>query len=130
MPVNFDLPEILREPDDAAYTAAQLEPTRRRLEAAVGDVSAAPISAPMLIAAWTRIAELRLPRKAVSGPVLREIEALVTAWDAHGGSGMSGYAYSLSAAQREREADRIRALLALTESAAAHAPPAPRYQTE
>ena len=83
-----------------------------------------------LAIAWTRIAELRLPRKAVPVPVLHEIEALVVAWGSHGIGGIAAQAYSLGAAEREREADRIRGMLANTETAAANAPTVPLYETE
>ena len=130
MPDDFDLPEMFREHGDATYTSQQLEPTLQRLRDAVGDISESPVSAPALAAAWTRIAELRLPRKAVPAPVLHEIEDLVIAWGSHGMGGIAAHAYSLNAEEREWEAARIRELLAVTEAAAAGAPSAPLYQTE
>lgn len=130
MPDDFDLPEMFREYGDASYTSQQLAPTLRRLRAAVDDVSELPVTPQALAAAWTRIAELRLPRKAVPGPVLHEIEALVVAWGSHGIGGIAAQAYSLGAAEREREADRIRGMLTNTEAAAANAPTVPLYETE
>lgn len=130
MPDDFDLPEMFREHGDASYTPQQLEPTLRRLQAAVDDVSASPLTPQALAAAWTRIAELRLPRKAVPGPVLDEIEALVAAWGSQEIGGIAAQAYSLGAAEREREAERIRGMLAIAEAAAANAPTAPLYETE
>ena len=130
MPDDFDLPEMFREHGDASYTSRQLEPTLRRLRAAVDDVSASPVTPQALAAAWTRIAELRLPRKAVPGPVLHEIEELVAAWGSHGIGGIAAQAYSLGEEEREREAERIRGMLAITETAAANAPTVPLYVTE
>ena len=130
MPDDFDLPQMFREHEDATYTAQQLEPTLARLRAAVADVSTEPVSPASLASAWTRIAELRLPRKAAPPPVLREIEDLVVAWGSHGIGGIAAHVYSLSDAEREIGAQRIRAMLEITESAAANAPLAPRYQSE
>ena len=130
MPDDFDLPEMFREHGDASYTAQQLAPTLRRLRAAVDDVSELPVTPQALAAAWTRIAELRLPRKAVPGPVRHEIEELVVEWGSQGIGRIAAQAFSLGAAEREREAERIRRMLAITEAAAANAPPAPLYETE
>jgi len=130
MPNDFDLPQMFREHGDATYTAQQLEPTLLRLQAAVSDVSTDPVSPASLASAWTRIAELRLPRKAVPAPVLREIEELVVAWGSHGIGGIAAHAYALNETEREIEAQRIRAMLALTESAAANAPLMPLYESE
>ncbi len=130
MPDDFDLPQMFREHEDATYTAQQLEPTLVRLQSAVADVSTEPVGPASLASAWTRIAELRLPRKAVPAPVLREIEELVVAWGSHGIGGISAHAYSLSEAEREVEAERIRRMLALTESAAASAPASELYVSE
>ncbi|MCY3569605.1 MAG: hypothetical protein OXH38_13330 [Chloroflexi bacterium] len=130
MPDDFNLPQMFREHPDATYTARQLEPTLRRLQSAVADVSVEPVSPASLASAWTRIAELRLPRKAVPAPVLREIEDLVVAWGSHGIGGIAAHAYALSEAEREVEAQRIRGMLEITESAAADAPLAPLYETE
>ena len=105
MPINLDLPDILRDHDDATYTAHQLEPTIARLQDAVGDLGAEPATAQALAAAWTRIAELRLPRKAVPGPVLSAIEDLVVEWGAQGMGGIARYAYSLTPDEMEREAE-------------------------
>ena len=127
---DFDLPEMFREHGDASYTAEQLAPTLRRLRAALDDVSGDSVSPQALAAAWTRVAELRLPRKAVPGPVLHEIEELVVAWGSHGIGGIAAHAYSLSDGERAWEAERLRAMLAVTESAAASAPSAPLYQSE
>ncbi|MXX81822.1 MAG: hypothetical protein F4Y69_12460 [Chloroflexi bacterium] len=127
---DFDLPQMFREHEDATYTAQQLEPTLARLRAAVADVSTEPVSPASLASAWTRIAELRLPRKAAPSPVLREIEDLVVAWGSHGVGGIAAHAYSLGEAEREFEAQRIRAMLEITESAAANAPSSPLYETE
>lgn len=130
MPADFDLPDIFREHGDPAYTAEQLQPTLDRLRAAVRDLDDSPTSPQTLIAAWTRIAELRLPRKAVPAPVLRELEALVVDWGTRGIGGIAAHAYSLTDEQRSIEAQRIHAMLAATETAAANAPTIPLYQTE
>lgn len=131
MPVNLDLPDILRDDhDDAAYTAHQLEPTLARLRDAVGDLGTEGVTPQALAAAWTRIAELRLPRKAVPGPVLDAIEDLVVEWGARGMGGIARYAWSLTPDEAEREGERIREMLAATEAAAASAPPGPIFLTE
>ena len=132
MPINFDLPDMLRDDlEDATYTARQLEPTIARLRAAVDvDLAGAEASPQRLAAAWTRIAELRLPRKAVPTPILREIEDLVVLWGSHGIGGIAAHAYGLPPAEREREADRVRAMLGAAEAAATSAPPGPMFRTE
>ena len=130
MPINLDLPDILRDHDDATYTAHQLEPTIARLQDAVGELGAETPTAQALAAAWTRIAELRLPRKAVPGPVLSAIEDLVVEWGAQGMGGIARYAYSLTPDEMEREAERIRDMLTKTQAAAASAPPGPIFLTE
>lgn len=130
MPNDLDLPEMFREHGDASYTARQLEPTLERLQAAVDDVAELPVTPQALAAAWTRIAELRLPRKAVPGPVLHEIEEMVVAWGSQGIGGIAAQAYSLGDEEREREAERVRGMLAFTQAAAANAPATPLYRTE
>ena len=131
MPVNFDLPPPLRhDHDDAVYTAEQLAPTIARLRAAVEDLGGSAATPQGLAAAWTRVAELRLPRKAVPGEVLDEVEALAVAWGAHGMNGIARHAYTLAPQEREREADRLRAMLAATEAAAADAPAVALYPSE
>ena len=69
-------------------------------------------TAQQLAAAWLRIAELRLPRKAVPNSVLETVEDLVTRFDAMGYGGVTRYAYSLSPADRRQQADVIRSMLA------------------
>ncbi len=131
MPINFDLPPLLHHDDEATYTARQLEPTIARLRAAVeGDLGEGTASPQALAAAWTRIAELRLPRKAVPAAVLGEIEELVVAWDSHGMGGIVRHAWTLTPDEIEREAGRIRRMLADAEAAAAGAPPGPVFLTE
>ncbi len=131
MPINLDLPDILRDDhDDATYTAHQLQPTIARLRAAVDDLGTETATPQALAAAWTRVAELRLPRKAVPGPVLTAIEDLVVEWGAQGMGGIARYAYSLTPAEMEREAERIRDMLSNAEAAAASAPPGPIFLTE
>lgn len=131
MPINLDLPDMLRDDHDATYTAHQLEPTIARLRDAVQDLGAEGETTPQaLAAAWTRIAELRLPRKAVPGPVLDSIEDLVVEWGARGMGGIARYAYSLNEDELGCEAERIRDMLTATEAAAASAPPGPMFLTE
>ena len=126
----LDLPEMFRAGEEAVYTAEQLEPTLARLRAAAGEVSGDEVSAAALIGAWRRIGELRLPRKAAPGSVLDGIEELVGWWESQGVGGMSGYAYSLGAEERLREAERIREMLRTVEEAVSEAPPSARYRTE
>lgn len=130
MPINLDLPDILRDDHDATYTAHQLEPTIARLEDAVNDLGSDGTTPQALAAAWTRIAELRLPRKAVPGPVLDTIEDLVVEWGSRGMGGIARYAYSLTPDEVEREGERIREMLEATRAAAASAPPGPMFLSE
>lgn len=130
MPVNLDLPDILRDQDDVTYTARQLEPTIARLQDAIEDLGGPKPTPQALAAAWTRIAELRLPRKAVPGPVLNAIEDLVVAWGGREIGGIAGYAYSLKPEELEREGERIRDMLTNAQAAAASAPPGPVFITE
>ena len=131
MPINLDLPDILRDDhDDATYTAHQLEPTIARLQDAVDDLGTGEPTPQGLAAAWTRIGELRLPRKAVPGPVLDAIEDLVVEWGSRGMGGIARYAYSLTPDERGREAERIRDMLEATRAAAASAPPGPIFLSE
>ncbi len=130
MPINLDLPDILRDDHDATYTAHQLEPTIARLQDAVSDLGSDGTTPQALAAAWTRIAELRLPRKAVPGPVLDAIEDLVVEWGSRGMGGIARYAYSLTPDEVEREGERIREMLDATRAAAASAPPGPVFLSE
>ena len=130
MPINLDLPDILRDDHDATYTAHQLEPTIARLQDAVSDLGSDRTTPQALAAAWTRIAELRLPRKAVPGPVLDTIEDLVVEWGSRGMGGIARYAYSLTPDEVEREGERIREMLEATRAAAASAPPGPMFLSE
>ena len=130
MPINLDLPDILRDDHDATYTAHQLEPTIARLQDAVRDLGSDGTTPQALAAAWTRIAELRLPRKAVPGPVLDTIEDLVVEWGSRGMGGIARYAYSLTPDEVEREGERIREMLDATRAAAASAPPGPMFLSE
>ena len=126
----LELPDFFREADDAAYTAEQLSPTLERLRLALNDVEQAASPAQGLILAWTRIAELRLPRKAVPTNVLRDVEALVDAWDAQGVGAISGYAYSLSEAELAQETARLQRMLSDCRAAATDAPAVARYRSE
>jgi len=125
------LPPIFRYEDDVPYTAEQLAPTIARLRAALSDLRrAGPPPAQRLAAAWTRVAELRLPRKAVPGPVLAEVERLVALWDAHAPGGIGRYAATLSPERVEHEARLIGWMLDETEAAAQDAPAEPLVPTE
>lgn len=134
MPVNFELPPPLRHDHDhdhdAVYTAEQLAPTIARLRAAVAGLGEGAPAPAALAAAWTRVAELRLPRKAVPAEVLDEVEALAVAWSAHGMGGIARHAWALAPGERAREGERLRAMLAATLAAAADAPAHPRYPSE
>ncbi len=119
---DIQLPPGLRDDGiEVPYTAAQLAPTLKRLRDALEHDLAATHGTPQsrLTAAWTRIAELRLPRKAVPSRVLDELEALVTAWDSYTANGIARHAATLSAADVETERERIAWMLRRTEAAAA-----------
>jgi hypothetical protein len=119
---NFKLPPPFdTEGLDVPYTAKQLEPTMKRLRHAVDVDLKSDGRRPQerLAAAWTRIAELRLPRKAVPVNVLDEIERLTLAWDHYGRGGIVRHALSLSDAEAAKEAGRIVWMLRETEALAA-----------
>ena len=116
------LPPGLRDDGrEVPYTAAQLAPTLARLRAALeNDLARTSGTAQeRLAAAWTRIAELRLPRKAVPVAVLDEIEALVALWDGYGRDGILRHAFSRTDAQVDQAAKRIAWMLGETEASAA-----------
>jgi len=122
MPAEADvpLPLPLRGHDaDVPFSRGQLEPTAQRLQDAVSvDMAGAAVPTPQqLAAAWMRIAELRLPRKAVPSEVLEQVEDLVTRWDAMGYGGLTRYAYSLTPAERRTQADLITSMLAAVRDA-------------
>lgn len=106
---------------EVPYTAAQLAPTIVRLRRALETDMNTAMGTPQqrLGAAWTRIAELRLPRKAVPNSVLDEIERLVGLWDSHGYGAIMGAAYAQSDSAVERERRCIARMLEETEAAAA-----------
>ena len=113
-----DLPPLFRGHDmEIPYTTEQLRPTRERLRAAIEVDLARPDgrAAQRLAAAWTRIAELRLPRKAVPSNVLDSIETLVIAWERYEPGGIGRYAASLDAVGIVQEAGRIRWMLSEVE---------------
>jgi hypothetical protein len=113
---DLELPPMFRGHDvEVPYTREQLAPTIKRLRDALElDLgSAAGTSQQRLAAAWTRIAELRLPRKAVPNRVLDEVEYLVGIWDSYGQGGIARYAFALSDEQIEREHRRIARMLEL-----------------
>ncbi|MFN0147912.1 MAG: hypothetical protein ACKVT1_15520 [Dehalococcoidia bacterium] len=57
-----------------------------------------------LINAWTRVAELRLPRTIAPQIVLNEVERLVNLWDARRGEGgINPAAFLLSRAPRAQD---------------------------
>ena len=118
------LPLPLRGHDaDVPFSRGQLAPTAERLRDAVSlDLGGADVpTAQQLAAAWLRIAELRLPRKAVPNGVLETIEDLVTRWDTVGYGGLTRYAYSLTPAERRTHADLIKSMLAAVRDAMASA---------
>jgi hypothetical protein len=105
---------------EVPYTPEQLEPTLTRLRAAVADLDGpAGTERTRLAAAWTRIAELRLPRKAVPVSVLDEVERLVAAWDGYGQGGITRHANAISEHQLRVEKQRVEWMLSRTEEAAA-----------
>lgn len=114
---DLELPPMFRGHDiDVPYTKEQLAPTIKRLNDAVEVDLRSDMGTPQqrLAAAWTRIAESRLPRKAVPSAVLDEVERLVGIWDTYGQGGIIRYAYSLSDTQITREVARIESMLAAT----------------
>jgi hypothetical protein len=119
---EIELPPMLRDDGiDVPYTAEQLAPTLKRLRDALEKDLAAPHGTPQarLAAAWTRIAELRLPRKAVPARVLDEIETLVARWDTYGdGNPIARHAATLTDPEVETERERIAWMLRRTEAAA------------
>jgi len=104
----------------------------RRLRLALEEDIERPGGSPQqrLAAAWTRIAELRLPRKAVPQVVLQEIEDMVIIWDRYGRGGIVRAAAALSDEAVEKEVERIRWMLTTTEYAAATGPAEPVVPTE
>ena len=102
---------------EVPYTPAQLAPTLKRLETALRHDFDRGYGTPQqrLAAAWTRVAELRLPRKAVPTRVLDDIEDLVVEWDRFEGNGIVRYAATLSDAQVERERARLERMLRFVE---------------
>ena len=129
---EWGLPSWLRdEGEEIPYTAAQLEPTLRRLVAAVEvDLRREGSAALGLAAAWARVAELRFPRKAVPRSVVEAIEDLVLEWDRFPGTGFTSYALSLTPEQVEAERNRISWMLAQTRQAAARDWPVELLPTE
>ena len=117
-----DLPPMLRGHGiEVPYTPAQLAPTLRRLETALRQDFDRGYGTPQqrLAAAWTRIAELRLPRKAVPTRVLDDVEDLVIEWDRYDGNGIVRYAATLTDGEVERERARIERMLHLVQDMAA-----------
>jgi hypothetical protein len=121
MDMDIELPLPFRDENiEVPYTAEQLVPTVRRLRDALAIDLASSYGTPQqrLGAAWTRIAELRLPRKAVPNSVLNTIEELMLAWDRFAPDGIKRYARTLSDEEVDREAGRIAWMLRETEAAA------------
>ena len=105
---------------EVPYTPGQLAPTLTRLRRALDADMNSAMGTPQqrLGAAWTRIAELRLPRKAVPNAVLDEVERLVALWDSHGHGGIMAAAYAQPDAAVERERRCLARMLEETEAAA------------
>lgn len=120
---EIQLPPMLRDDGiEVPYTEAQFAPTLKRLRDALEKDLAATHGTPQsrMAAAWTRIAELRLPRKAVPSRVLDEIETLVACWDTYDhGNGIARHAATLTDLEVETERERIVWMLRRTEAAAA-----------
>ena len=118
---NFPLPPPFQyDGMEVPYTAEQLAPTIERLEDAVSRDLGGNFGTPQqrLAAAWTRIAELRLPRKAVPNAVLTAVEDLVAIWDGYGQGGITRQAYALGEEELAHETARIEWMLAYTKGAA------------
>ncbi len=118
---EIQLPPGLRDDGiEVPYTAGQLAPTLKRLRDALEKDLAATHGTPQtrLAAAWTRIAELRLPRKAVPSRVLDELEEIIVAWDGYAANGIGRHAATLTEAEVETERERIAWMLRRTEAAA------------
>jgi hypothetical protein len=123
--VAIPLPAMFQEAPEVPYSPAQLEPTIARLRAALAEFEVAPASPQQqLAAAWTRLAELRLPRKAVPVAVLDDIEELLLEWDRFQPDGIRRRAMSLSESEVLRERGRIAAMLDVTIAAADAGAPA------
>lgn len=129
---DLELPPMFRGHDiEVPYTPEQLAPTVKRLRDAVTiDFTGPGTPQQQLAAAWTRIAELRLPRKAVPNAVLDEIERLVIIWDSLGQGGIIKQAYALSDAGAARERGRIEWMLMQAEAASAEQFPIEMVPTE
>jgi hypothetical protein len=99
---------------------ADFVPARDRVRLAIErDLGAAGPIKPRLLAAWTRIAELRLPGSVLTPAAQDEIDRLVALWDHHPRpGGIQKQVYGMTEAACEAEADRLRALLAILEHAA------------
>ena len=132
MPVNLDLPDILRDDHDATYTAHQLEPTIERLRDAVKDLGAEGETTPA--GAGGGLDARRGAAPAAQGsarPRARHDRGFGGGVGApRGMGGIARHAYSLSADELGREAERIRDMLTATEAAAASAPPGPMFLTD
>ena len=117
---DLDLPPMFRGHDrDLPYTREQLAPTVARLRQALELDLDAGTGTPQqrLAAAWTRIAELRLPRKAVPTAVLDEIERLVGIWDGYGQGGIARAAFTLTDQEVAHERQCLAAMLLATQAA-------------
>jgi hypothetical protein len=123
---DFELPYFFRDKQmEVPWSAGQLVPTLLRLRDALEVDLGSPYGTPQqrLAAAWTRVAELRLPRKAVPRSVEEEVERLVMMWDRGGRpGGLERSAFALDDEGVEREAARIRWMLEEVERAQAVAP--------
>ena len=110
--------------DDLAFTPEELQPALDRLREAVSIDLERGAGTPQqrVAAAWKRIAELRLPRTVIPNAVLDELERLIATWDSHRPpGGMSKAAFSLTPAECEAAAERIRWMLHTVEEAARNA---------
>ncbi len=116
------LPPGLRDDGrEVPYTAGQLAPTISRLRKALDVDLNTAMGTPQqrLAAAWTRIAELRLPRKAVPIAVLDEVERLVGIWDGYGHDGIFRHAYIQTDDEVRRARETIAWMLREAEESAA-----------
>jgi hypothetical protein len=107
--------------EELSFGPGDLDIVLDRLRAAVHEDLRRPgPPVAQLTAAWTRVAELRLPRTIAPLAVLDEVERLVSLWDRQRGpGGIARAASALTADEVAAEADRLRAMLAETERIAA-----------
>lgn len=103
-------------PDARANTFGEPEefvPALNRVRLAVdSDLATSGPIRPRLLAAWTRVAELRLPGSVLTLEAQDEIDRLVALWDRHPRpGGIQKQVYCMSDEACEAEAERLREML-------------------